>query len=93
MPPFFLASFSDGAVGIIIIAAGEWRNGIRARLRTVFRKDWRFESSLAHHTVQIITTRLPMYAEGNIELPPPTFLTLYNPMFNNYFHMKQADHR
>jgi len=34
-----------------------------------------------------------MYAEGNIELPPPTFLTLYNPMFNNYFHMKQADHR
>lgn len=27
---------------------GEWRNGSRASFRNWFRKEWRFESSLAH---------------------------------------------
>ena len=32
---------------------GEWRNGIRARLKIVFLTDWGFKSLLAHHFIWI----------------------------------------
>src|SRR5438105_89729 len=49
----FHLNFSSGT-GMFCDNARAWRNGRRARLRIWFRKDWRFKSSRAHHSLDVV---------------------------------------